>query len=70
MTHAASFGRLPVPTIVPARKSHLLDQTLIYTSVTRGVLVGDRKALEAAIIGLASRPLAVHGSRGSGRVAP
>lgn len=44
--------------IVPIRESRLLDQTLIYTAITRGVdqvvLVGDRKAAEAAIIAPAS----------------
>ena len=39
--------------IIPVRRSRLLDQTLIYTAITRGVeqvvLVGDREAAEAAI---------------------
>jgi exodeoxyribonuclease V alpha subunit len=39
--------------IVPIRKSRLLDQTLIYTAVTRGVdqvvLVGDLDATNASI---------------------
>lgn len=40
--------------VVPVHKSKLLDRTLIYTAVTRAatqvVLVGDRKALDRAII--------------------
>jgi len=39
--------------IIPVRRSRLLDQTLIYTAITRGVeqvvLVGDREAADAAI---------------------
>lgn len=44
--------------IIPIRRSRLLDQTLIYTAITRGVdqvvLVGDRKAAEEAILAPAS----------------
>lgn len=53
-SQGSQFSRV----IVPIRKSRLLDQTLIYTAVTRGVdqvvLVGDRNAMEAAIIAPAS----------------
>lgn len=48
-SQGSQFARV----IVPLRKSRLLDQTLIYTAVTRGVeqvvLVGDRDAALAAI---------------------
>jgi len=44
--------------IVPVRRSRLLDQSLIYTAVTRGieqvVLVGDEAAALAAILAPAS----------------
>jgi exodeoxyribonuclease V alpha subunit len=56
-SQGSQFARV----IVPIRKSRLLDQTLIYTAVTRGVeqvvLVGDREAALAAIQAPASATL-------------
>ena len=53
-SQGSQFNRV----IVPIRESRLLDQTLIYTAITRGVnqvvLVGDRRALEKAILAPAS----------------
>jgi exodeoxyribonuclease V alpha subunit len=49
-SQGSQFNRV----IVPIRQSRLLDQTLIYTVIMKGVdqviLVGDRSAAEAAII--------------------
>jgi exodeoxyribonuclease V alpha subunit len=53
-SQGSQFNRV----IVPIRESRLLDQTLIYTAITRAVdqvvLVGNRRALEEAISAPAS----------------
>jgi exodeoxyribonuclease V alpha subunit len=52
-SQGSQFSRI----IIPIRRNRLLDNALIYTAVTRGVeqdvLIGDRKAAEAAIFAVA-----------------